>query len=117
MYDMEKDFDAEFSKIVEGLEDVANTEIAISLLDVSRLVERLNETALYLGKYVSKVISVPRGTPVDFPEEMVALLPPLADICEQVSDLIHDYVCEVCNECDCEGEDEDCEICRLDEDD
>jgi hypothetical protein len=113
---MEQDFEAEFSKLVEGLGELANTEIAVSLHDVSLVVERLNEAALYLGKYVSKVISEPRGTPVDFPEELVAILPPLAALCDQTTDLIHDYVCGCMNECDCE-EEEDCENCRLDDDD
>lgn len=101
---MERDFESEFAELTKRLVDLAEPDMtAISLLNISMAVERLNEAALYLNRYISKVISVPRDTPVDCPDDMMAILPPLAILCETLSESLHDYVCD----CGLNDEDDD----------
>lgn len=100
------DYDKEFEKLTERLgdlgEEVADDAIAISLLDISMVLERINEAAFHIGRYISKVISVPRGTPVNLPVELAAHLPALGSIAEEVADVLHDFLCDECgDDCDC----------------
>lgn len=100
--------EAKFQELVRNLSDIENPEIAIDLLSISQVIERLNEAALFLGQYVSKVIAVPRDTPVEFPDPLLTILPSLSALAEEAADIMHAHICEQCNkECDCE--DDDCE--------
>lgn len=109
------DVEKEFNSLTERLTELQSPEIAIDVLSLSRVVERLNEAALYLGKFVSKVVAQPRGTPVEFPDVLIQILPPLAHLCEETVDQLHDFVCEECmGGCDI-CEDPECEGCGPEE--
>lgn len=107
------DYDAEFTNITKRLGDIANPELAIDLLSISQVVERLNEAALFLGKFVSMVIATPKGEGVEFPDELLPILPRLAALAEETADLIHETVCDECEGCDCD--DPECKGCDLDD--
>lgn len=101
------DFQAEFNRIIENanLDDVvSDAQVAVSLLDLTRTIEALQDVSMHLTRYCSKVISVPRGEAVPFPADLMPILPQLSAMSQDASDILHVFVCEECGEEDFEDD-------------
>lgn len=109
------DFEAEFKSIAERLQDIPEVSVAIDLLSLNQVVEYLNEAALHLSRFISKVIAIPGEVLIEFPDELVPMLPTLIAMCDQLTESIHGFICEECNTEYCD--DEECEECRDDTED
>lgn len=104
------DFQAEFNRIIENsnLEDLTEeVQVGINLFDIARVLEQLQEASMHITRYCMKVIAVPRGEPVPFPAELMSVLPQLAGLSAETSDILHVLVCDDCLEDEFEDDDED----------
>lgn len=120
---LRNDWNQEFSDLVKNqLQDVVQLgqEVvdkgifvgenapAISLWELTKVTESLNEAAYFLNKFTANVLSQPQGVnEIGFPDELLPVMPRLMALSEEVSDILHEVCCECHEEDDDDDEDSD----------
>lgn len=97
---MSEHFDSSFEDIISRLKDVGDASSSMSLTDLTMVIMRLNETAMFLSEYMMLTYLAPED--YIFPQELNTQIPNLIALCVDVSNSIHDITCEDCKDCDCE---------------
>lgn len=102
----EINYDAEFAKLTGGL-DIPDPEVAISLFDIAHTMEAIHEACAFLSEYIKIQLSLPEGVQLEFPDELVPIIPHFRRTAEIISDELHSMFhveCDECEECEA-GED------------
>lgn len=103
----EINFDAEFAKLTDNL-DMDSPEAAISLFDIAHTLESIHEACAFLAEYMKIQISLPDNLQLEFPSNLVPIIPHFRRTAEVIADELHSIFHIECDEC--EEEDEEGEI-------
>lgn len=102
----EKDFDSLFQEITENIEF---EEPSIDILEFNRCLVHISEVKLLLDKLMADILINP-DLLFQADEDFALLLRELAGTSDELSAMLVDCSCPVCQGCECE-EGEACELC------
>jgi len=101
----EINFDAEFAKLTDSL-DISNPEVAISLFDIAHTLEAIHEACAFLAEYIKVQVSLPDHLQLEFPDNLVPIIPHFRRTAEAISDELHSMFHIECMECEEDDEEE-----------
>ncbi|HJS83566.1 MAG TPA: hypothetical protein VJ742_12105 [Nitrososphaera sp.] len=91
----ERDWDQEFSNIVENLE-LSSPEIVISLEDICNVITSMTEASSFLAKFVRLYLE---DETLEFPDELTNVLAQTQVLSDSISDKMYESFRESCS-CD-----------------
>lgn len=94
----EINFEEEFTKLTEGVH-IADPEIAISLFDIAYTLESVHEACAFLAEYMKVQLSLPENLQLEFPDDLVSILPHFRRTAEVIADEMHAMFHIDCEEC------------------
>ena len=97
----EINYDEEFAKLTDNLE-ISDPEVAISLFDIAHTLEAIHEAGAFLAEWIKIQVSLPDNLQLEFPDNLVPIIPHFRRTAEIISDELHSVF-----HVDCEDDDED----------
>ena len=94
----EINYDEEFAKLTDDLH-IADPEVAISLFEIAHTLESVHEACAFLAEYIKVQISLPDNIQLEFPDDLVPIIPHFRRTAEIISDELHQMFhvdCEAC---------------------
>ena len=101
----EINYDEEFAKLTDNLH-ISDPEVAISLFDIAHTLESIHEACAFLSEYIKVQLSLPENLHLEFPDNLVPIIPHFRRTAEIISDELHTMFHVDCEECE-DGESED----------
>lgn len=88
----EIDYDKEFEKLTDSLH-ISDPEVAISLSDIAEVLESVHEACAFLSEYLKVQLSLPANIQLEFPDNLVSILPHFRRTSEIIADELHAILC------------------------
>jgi len=101
----EINFDEEFAKLTGGMEG-SSPELTISLFEIAEALESIHEACTFLSEYIKIQIALPDDVQLEFPDDLVPIIPHIRRTAEIISDELHSMLCTAHDDEDEEEEDD-----------